>query len=922
MRNGDRVLILPPGNQNSTKGLGEFPCVKLEYLHGQHHHQQHRARKPKSLLADNQNETGEMPEKPRLLSVKSPDIKSYDKKRIQHSTSAAEAPTDDGAVKNTEKGAAEHNADADKRKAGEDWSAVGSPKKGQEAIVVNEDGKQEKEDDDNMEEYSYLTGEVMVKDQDYISAITGDDATSPSAMQPDEAEDGEYREEEYEEGDAATASAVVLGATTPPSKPAARKSRELKDDVKKDGNMEKEERAPLPEAGHEDMGAGGRGEQKLSSPGENKNKVEFAEDTAALLAAPQDEQKSESDEDENNSEEELLSQPDDGECSPPKLEISEVKKDGDNDKSDDDSGTDIEKTQPFQFSRKEKASSVESLATGEEGKDDDSDSATECPSDLDDDQKMAADDNEAEKVADPGSPAQKVGGTDEHDSDNLSGKCQATQAFPSIAVNGHDDADINNNDAADTKEAEKAGPASPNKLNGLSQTAENDKAEENDSDDLSVKEPTQNFPPSEPLGDVNKRNESEGDDDAFQVETQNDDAVWGEETQAFISQPEADSAANALESGDKLDAGLETPKNHINEEKNSLAAQRISSPQTDLKEAEDKLDTGANVDEEGDQGKLPAKSATQVNEAEKNTDMTKSPEPAAKPPVVHFALDTKTSEVPQQEGQEKGEENEPESMKLPPSPAKEPQQVSERRSPLNRTTYDDSAIQKQRLENSAVHRVSSGAIMTGPVGGANPFPTSTFPTPKEGSKEEKKQAEPKNNLLVSIARAQSNNLDSNPLPDAAASSEETTVCQADSTELNKEQGLTADNGPVEDGEHNGKVVHSALQEEEEEEEVLDERNDYAQSRDRDPNIPGSIEVCLNKRGGHGRHSNKGLTSPHHRSKRKRGVSSSGRRRDGSGDVVRIMFTGINPTRRHKQMIDDIGAQLVDSVDDALTATRE
>ena len=71
------------------------------------------------------------------------------------------------------------------------------------------------------------------------------------------------------------------------------------------------------------------------------------------------------------------------------------------------------------------------------------------------------------------------------------------------------------------------------------------------------------------------------------------------------------------------------------------------------------------------------------------------------------------------------------------------------------------------------------------------------------------------------------------------------------------------------------------------------------------------------------------TPPSHRqsSKRRRSTgnhspSSSGRRRESSDNSVRIMFTGINPTQRHKQMIDDIGAKLVDSVEEASTATRK
>ena len=202
--------------------------------------------------------------------------------------------------------------------------------------------------------------------------------------------------------------------------------------------------------------------------------------------------------------------------------------------------------------------------------------------------------------------------------------------------------------------------------------------------------------------------------------------------------------------------------------------------------------------------------------------------------------------------------------------------------------------------------------MTGPVGGAVAFPrqATKHPLPEE----EPPKGE---NLLISYAM-QSNDLNLNPLPDAAASSEETTVCQMDNSQLKKEQGSTSANGLIMEDARHDNVALSAIQDD-----LGDAvENGYA-DKDRDPNIPGSIEVCINTKRGHGRHP-KGVSSPHHhRSNRKRGISSSGgRRRESSNGAVRIMFTGINPTRRHKQMIDDIGAHLVDSVEDALTATRE
>jgi hypothetical protein len=55
--------------------------------------------------------------------------------------------------------------------------------------------------------------------------------------------------------------------------------------------------------------------------------------------------------------------------------------------------------------------------------------------------------------------------------------------------------------------------------------------------------------------------------------------------------------------------------------------------------------------------------------------------------------------------------------------------------------------------------------------------------------------------------------------------------------------------------------------------------------------------------------------------RKRKRPSSERRRE-TNATVKVMFTGINPTRKHKQMIRDIGAHLVDTIEEASSATRK
>ncbi len=55
--------------------------------------------------------------------------------------------------------------------------------------------------------------------------------------------------------------------------------------------------------------------------------------------------------------------------------------------------------------------------------------------------------------------------------------------------------------------------------------------------------------------------------------------------------------------------------------------------------------------------------------------------------------------------------------------------------------------------------------------------------------------------------------------------------------------------------------------------------------------------------------------------RKRKHSLSKRRGD-SNDIIKIVFTSIIPTRIHRKMIHDIGAQLVETIEEASSATRE
>lgn len=229
--------------------------------------------------------------------------------------------------------------------------------------------------------------------------------------------------------------------------------------------------------------------------------------------------------------------------------------------------------------------------------------------------------------------------------------------------------------------------------------------------------------------------------------------------------------------------------------------------------------------------------------------------------------------------------------------------------------------------------------MTGPVGGAvaltprgpsapppsrpSSYPAATRRSKRERTASKKYQQHHEPNLLTSIAGALQTNTPANPLLDAAASSEETTVCQLDTNAVLKKAA-----------QQSSTVLNNRQMETSRNERALGERNGYDDYRDRDPNIPGSI-TCINTTNcdhggdrnhhpGSSRHySNREMTTPHsHRSSKRRrsGPCSSGRRRE-SNDPIRIMFTGINPSRRHKQMINDIGAQLVDSVEDALTATH-
>eukprot|EP00956_Cyclotella_meneghiniana_P035820 scaffold118490_cov73-Cyclotella_meneghiniana.AAC.4 len=124
--------------------------AKFEYAYGRRKHvNPHHLANTVGLEKAEASVTG----RPRLLSIKS-DANLFK----ANDTSAAEAPSvDDISIKAT----------VDNHKAGKDWSAV--------------DDKKNASDDDAMEEYSYLTGEVVIRDQASMSAITGDEAMPASS---------------------------------------------------------------------------------------------------------------------------------------------------------------------------------------------------------------------------------------------------------------------------------------------------------------------------------------------------------------------------------------------------------------------------------------------------------------------------------------------------------------------------------------------------------------------------------------------------------------------------------------------------------------------------------------------------------------------------------------------------------------------
>ncbi|KAL3826809.1 hypothetical protein ACHAXA_000635 [Cyclostephanos tholiformis] len=135
---------------------------------------------------------------------------------------------------------------------------------------------------------------------------------------------------------------------------------------------------------------------------------------------------------------------------------------------------------------------------------------------------------------------------------------------------------------------------------------------------------------------------------------------------------------------------------------------------------------------------------------------------------------------------------------------------------------------------------------------------------------------------------------------------DTTVCQTDSNNLSVDQVIGFD---TETRDHI--VVHStALQQKP----ICDKNADEC-VKCRDSILYHSIPH-------YGTHfkNDHDQTPTKDRFTRRRGISPFGRH-EGTCDVVRIMFTGLVPTRQHKQFINDIGAQLIESIEEASTATH-
>jgi len=913
LREGDRILMrywpLSCSDQCGWKeSLHGYPCVaKFEYIYGRHHHKNPLQRKPKDSITQavgisispqapsqvaaviGDSNPAVLANAPLLLSVKS-DVKSEEKKQFTlNSTSAAEAPTDRNFSVNAKKGAHAnktkkvvdrhrqhhhhhhqncHNgedllhgkgdavAEADvvgrktvvKDWAGKDWSAVESEIDGAEGFggdgekggtPMNIGQNDVDDDDDGMEEYSYLTGEVVIKDQDYISAITGDDATMPSAMVLEYGDEGEYEQVPYDGEDAATASAVVLGAATSPSKSAVVAGRTLRG--KRDGEKKDDER-------HDDFFRTGSCTPKRATSKAHISEGHISRSSGrkscyrseklvaeAVVRAPEGNEleplftpaskEHDSDETGIRSEDELLSQPADNEFSQ-KLGCAETASRG------RISGNGISET----------------------------------------DVRVSA-------------------GKKNDSSNDVDENISLTQPFPipdNIKLShGGNDPDDDTTDVSLTQPVPKC--VSTNAEVKLSQHSLSTDGEEKDNEFAE---------PPNLVATPDKSEHPDGDNGCP------DNNGYDETTQDFMI-PEISNMHSKDDEEFQVDTQFELP---------TAFAEAVDSPQHDKKIAhtENTAERNHDDDEPDEHGK-----AGIVRDEKPSAELKAEPAIDTKTGIIHGlksddAKGVKTRPAPKTKSFTKV-------AKLYPSDSHEESQneMRSRRFSGRRAApdeaYNDSALQTQRVQNSAVHRVWSGAIMTGPVGGASldigrgvglSSPSAPNPNMRRTEKD----------LLTSIALL-SNDPNPNPLPDAAASSEETTVCQMDDTDLAKEQGSTT-NGPKDI-----MVAFDAV----ERKTARVEHNDTRVGRDecfRDPDIPTEVSFVDKGRGRYGRHSNESSSTQHHRStRRQREVLFSELRPDTENEKIRVIFTGITPTSRHKRMIDSIGAELVESVEEAASATH-
>lgn len=743
LQNGDRILLRYISETNGSSDSDRVSIVKFEYNCGNHDVSQRKAKFvqiKESVANHTQKQASNEQGRPRLLSVKSADVKSTEKKRFTlNSTSAADAPTegeeeddeDDNCVHDRKVSINEMNG----HKAGKDWSALGSDNDGGAKVeagkgcsgtnAAQNDGD---DDDGGMEEYSYLTGEVVIKDQDYISAITGDEATN-TLLQPMAAGDhADDRKTDTSDGDdAATASAVVLGAVNlSPKQPQREADRNIGggSNKKGEGGISPKRVALRTSTKHEEEINDVIFEEEAGVEEEN------SQQTVPFFTANQSEE--EGSDDENMSGEELLSP------------VKTPKKEG---------TTAVQHTVHFDS---------EALAVAGKGDEEDDGSATDY---------------------------------------------SLTQPFPI---------------PKDVTEKRRSSSSSSNA----------DVENEDDDDDSTVcpehadgENPEDSKPPA-----VQSR----------QDKMDQDAGVYDEPTQPIACLPKAPELQD--QSSDDEDYHAETQFEIL----------------TSSKKAPSELQ----------------------NKNGGNGDNGEEVEPAEKEKIITGEAQETCEAVDLQQP------NHDEECTSKPSPKKQsPTKNSNRKNPTE--VCDNPAIEKQRLDNSAVHRVQSGAMMTGPVGGAVALASPKSPHIP-------------NSLVKTAAMLQQN--DPNPLPNAAASSVETTVCQMDDGMNKQHEADEYDHAPVAAAASKRKRSPP-------------KRNQVIISGDigiRDPNIP--TEVCITETN----HDKE--TTPRHRASRKRSTPSS-KSRSESTDHVRVMFTGITPTRKHKQMIDDIGAILVDKIEEAASATH-